>query len=313
MYNAAAHRGIDRTEDVMARARATKKISKRKPRKRTGPKGTCFTITPFGGWFDDYYTTIFVPAIEEAGLEACRADDLYRPSTIVADIWDYTNKARLVLADLSGKNPNVFYELGLAHALAKPAILVVESIDDVPFDLRALRVLQYDKNEASWGTVLHDKIVKSIREVLANPAQSVPSAFIEVEAKRGVPTVTEQEKELLAIRQELDLLRREVRVGAPSTEDLVYSPELAQSEIERLLSRGYPKAIIKHRLVRRGVPAAWLDQALREMSARTVRPVSAVRTTSKKDRVGKAAGKRSGEREAPKAAKRKAAKRKATK
>ena len=174
---------------------------------------------PFGGWFDDYYSTIFVPAIEEAGLDPCRADDLYRPSTIVADIWNYTNEAKLILADLSGKNPNVFYELGLAHALAKPAILVVESMGDVPFDLRALRVLQYDKNDPNWGAILHDKIVRSIGEVLAEPAQSVPTAFLETKPKRGAPAITEREKELLTMRQELDLLRREVRIASrPSRE-----------------------------------------------------------------------------------------------
>ena len=74
---------------------------------------------PFGGWLDDYYQDIYCPAINAAGLEPHRADDLFRPSTIVTDIWVYTKKARLILADLSGKNPNVFYELGLAHALAE--------------------------------------------------------------------------------------------------------------------------------------------------------------------------------------------------
>jgi len=48
----------------------------------------------------------------------------------------------VLLADLTGKNPNVFYELGLAHALAKPVILIAETLDDIPFDLRALRVIQ---------------------------------------------------------------------------------------------------------------------------------------------------------------------------
>jgi hypothetical protein len=85
---------------------------------------TCFTIMPFGGWFDEYYTSIYKPAIISAGLHPCRADDWYRPSAIVNDIWAYTKSAKLILADLTGKNPNVFYELGLAHALAKPAILI---------------------------------------------------------------------------------------------------------------------------------------------------------------------------------------------
>jgi hypothetical protein len=59
---------------------------------------------PFGHPFDTYYERIYKPAIEQAGLEPHRADDLYRPSTIVNDIWLYTTGSRLLLADLTGKN-----------------------------------------------------------------------------------------------------------------------------------------------------------------------------------------------------------------
>src|ERR1041384_2996075 len=83
-------------------------------------RSICFVIMPFGNWSDHYYEEVYVPAIESAGLIARRADDLYRPSAIVNDIWSLTKEARVILADLSGKNPNVFYELGLAHAIARP-------------------------------------------------------------------------------------------------------------------------------------------------------------------------------------------------
>ena len=87
----------------------------------------CFVIMPFGNLFDLYHETIYVPAIEATGLTARRGDDPLRPSTITSDIWAFTREAKLILADLSGKNPNVFYELGLAHAMGKPAIIVSES------------------------------------------------------------------------------------------------------------------------------------------------------------------------------------------
>src|ERR1044071_4330712 len=96
----------------------------KQPAKQSANKETCFIIMPFGEWFDYYHDTIYVPAIESTGLIPRRADDLYRPSSIVNDIWALTQQAKVILADLSGKNPNVFYELGLAHAVAKPAILV---------------------------------------------------------------------------------------------------------------------------------------------------------------------------------------------
>jgi hypothetical protein len=121
---------------------------------------------PFGGWLDDYYTSIYCPAIEAAGLEPHRADDLFTPSTITNDIWAYTKKAKVVLADLTGKNPNVFYELGLAHALGRPAILISESLEDIPFDLRALRIILYDKNAPDWGRILKEKIESNSSGVL---------------------------------------------------------------------------------------------------------------------------------------------------
>jgi hypothetical protein len=171
---------------------------------------TCFTIMPFGGWFDNYYASIYKPAIEAAGLKPCRADDLYRPSAIVNDIWAYTKSAKLILADLTGKNPNVFYELGLAHALAKPAILIAESIDDVPFDLRALRVLEYDKNQPRWGDELQERITKAIKEVIVSPIEAVLPAFLTVSTDSRPKSITEQDKAMLELKREVDLLKNDL-------------------------------------------------------------------------------------------------------
>lgn len=228
-------------------------------------KDTCFTIMPFGGWFDDYYETICRPAIEEAGLASCRADDLYRPSTIVNDIWAYTQKSKLVLADLSGKNPNVFYELGLAHALAKPAILITESIEDVPFDLRALRVLEYDKNLPRWGEVLQEKITISIREVIKSPIQAVLPAFLSIKHDSKPKTVTEQEMELLEMRREIDLLRHEI-VRNRSRGFREMDPLEARERIRNYIESGMPNEVIIRRLQDRGVPFNWVEREIRKYS-----------------------------------------------
>lgn len=199
-----------------------KKKSGRKPKAKAAPpetkepKDICFTIMPFRGWFDRYYEEIFYPAIIAAGLQPHRADDLFRPSTIVGDIWDYTKRAKVILADLTGKNPNVFYELGLAHALSKPAVIVVETIDDIPFDLKGLRIIEYDKNCPSWDKILEVKITNSIREVLASPAESVPKAFIDVKPSDRGPAVTEDQKELAALRQDVEALKQSIRQSSIS-------------------------------------------------------------------------------------------------
>lgn len=171
---------------------------------------TCFVIMPFGGWFDEYYSSVYKPAILAAGLEPHRADDLYRPSSIVNDIWAYTKESKVVLADLSGKNANVFYELGLAHALAKPVILVTDLMSDIPFDLRALRVIEYEKNAPDWGDDLREKIQDAIGEVLRAPLAAVLPAFLNVSDAPPKNSITSHDKEIIEIKQELDLLRREV-------------------------------------------------------------------------------------------------------
>jgi hypothetical protein len=223
---------------------------------------------PFGGWFDDYYTAIFRPAIEAAGLVPCRADDLYRPSTIVNNIWTYTKEAKIILADLTDKNPNVFYELGLAHALAKPAIIVAESIDDVPFDLRALRVIEYNKNAPDWGALLRQKIEISIEEILKSPLESVLPVFLNVKGSTTPPTVTPHEKEILELKQDMELLRREIR----NTNDLAtrrsrdrISPAEARHLLRSYLERGLPREAIVDRLSESGVGRAWTQNQLNEL------------------------------------------------
>jgi hypothetical protein len=154
-------------------SRSSKRVSK-----QDALDNICFTIMPYGEWQDYYYETIYTPAIKASGLTPRRADDVYRPSAITHDIWVLTRQAKIILADLSGKNPNVFYELGLGHALAKPAILVTDSKEDIPFDLRSLRVIVYDTNHPAWGQILQETIQTAIREVLASPQEAVLPSFL---------------------------------------------------------------------------------------------------------------------------------------
>ena len=196
----------------MAKAkRVARKTAPSTPKAENKPQELCFVIMPFGGWYDVYYENIYQAAITKAGLIPRRADDLYRPSNIVQDIWELTKKAKVIVADLTDKNPNVFYELGLAHALAKPAILITETIDDIPFDLRSLRIIEYNKNVQNWGDVLCDNIERAIKETIESPTQTIPSAFLETN-RSGIktPHLSKYERDLVELKQELELLKRQV-------------------------------------------------------------------------------------------------------
>lgn len=164
----------------------------------TSTVDTSFVISPFGEPFDTYFTHIIKPALEECGLFAIRGDSLYRPTTIVDDIWQGIREAKLLIAELTDRNPNVFYELGLAHALSKPVILISKSIDDVPFDLRSIRVLVYDKDHPDWGNKLRLSLTKAIKEVLQNPTSAIPTTF-KVAVKPVVPEEAETALRLEAL------------------------------------------------------------------------------------------------------------------
>lgn len=135
---------------------------------------TCFVMQPFGGVLGGYYESIFKPAIEQAGLSAVRADaEIFGTGKIMDQIWRGIRGANILVAELTSKNPNVFYELGLAHALVKPVVLVSSNQEDVPFDLRHIRVILYDQADPFWGQKLIDKIADNIRSAISNPEEAI--------------------------------------------------------------------------------------------------------------------------------------------
>ena len=104
-----------------------------------------FVLMPFKEPYNSYYSRIFKPALEAASFEVSRVDEIYIPHPIMLDIHESIIQADLILCDMSERNPNVLYELGLAHAIGKPAILVSQKEGDIPFDLRYIRFYIYDQ------------------------------------------------------------------------------------------------------------------------------------------------------------------------
>jgi nucleoside 2-deoxyribosyltransferase len=102
-------------------------------------------MMPFSKEFYEVYATI-KGACLSLGLKYKRADDIWEESTIIQDIFNLIVEAPIVIADLSGKNPNVLYEIGIAHTLGKHVIPISQHLDDIPFDLRHHRTLIYLNN-----------------------------------------------------------------------------------------------------------------------------------------------------------------------
>lgn len=133
----------------------------------------CFVMQPFQSPLGEYYDQIYKPAIEKAGLRPLRADgDLFHTGKIIEQVWQGIHSAKVLVAELTTRNPNVFYELGLAHALGKPVVLVSAGEEDVPFDLRHIRVIFYDVRDPFWGSKLMEKVAENVLSAMSNPQEA---------------------------------------------------------------------------------------------------------------------------------------------
>jgi len=127
-----------------------------------------FVLMPFTERWSDYvWRSEIKPLVEgipECSLRCIRADDLYGHD-VVQDIYESIVRARIVIADITGRNANVFYELGIAHTIGKDVILLSQGTEHIPFDLQRFRHCIY-ANDGPGYQVLRDYIPKAILSVL---------------------------------------------------------------------------------------------------------------------------------------------------
>ncbi|SDY01851.1 hypothetical protein [Nitrosomonas sp. Nm33] len=127
---------------------------------------SCFIVMPFSlEWSDDVHR-ILSGVCKSLAVQPMRGDDVFKPSDILVDIWQSINIADFVIADISGRNPNVLYELGIAHTLAKPVLIISKNTDDIPIDLSTRRVIIYGQNGTRWQDDLETKVTLAIQEIM---------------------------------------------------------------------------------------------------------------------------------------------------
>lgn len=112
----------------------------------------CFVIMPISdiegynkGHFTDVYTSLIKPAIEKAGYQSERADEIQGANLIAVDIIERICSSPIAVCDMSACNPNVFYELGIRHAMKLPVILIKDNKTKSPFDIKDIRYIEYSE------------------------------------------------------------------------------------------------------------------------------------------------------------------------
>ena len=110
-------------------------------------------MIPFDAGFNAVYDSIR-QAADNVGLRCRRADDIWENAAIIQDVVALIDHSRVVVCDCTGRNPNVFYEAGIAHTLGREVILITQSEHDIPFDLRHLRYLRYLNNAEGYAALV---------------------------------------------------------------------------------------------------------------------------------------------------------------
>ena len=159
-------------------------------------KETIFVLMPFRDEFKDVYDLAIKRAVEESGFTCLRADELFNANIIIEDIENSIRDSLLVVADLTTRNANVFYEVGYARALDKEVVLLTQASEDVPFDLQHRRYIPYT-TDARGLDELRTTMVRTIQSV-APRARRTENAR-QVQESAG--------SEIAALRDELQTLK----------------------------------------------------------------------------------------------------------
>jgi hypothetical protein len=198
----------------------------------------CFVIMPFGGLFDEYYREVIAPAVSAAGLSPLRSDEVRSHQRPIADeIRRLVQRASVCVGDVTGKSPNVFYELGLAHGLDRPVVLLAQSREDVPVELNDRRILWYRPETVAWAKHLGEELRESLVETLADAEPDHDQASPQV-AHRGEP---------------------HERRPAPSLES-------GETLLRDLLADGISHGVISELLIEEGLPPSWVRLRIGRLS-----------------------------------------------
>jgi len=132
-----------------------------------------FVVMSFAPEFGDVYELGIKPACEAAGADCARVDEQIYLESILERIYGQIERADVVVAEMTGRNPNVFYETGYAHGLSKPVILLTKTVDDIPFDLRHYPHVVYGDSIATLKRELQKRLVV----IAADPKKAMAASM----------------------------------------------------------------------------------------------------------------------------------------
>ena len=198
----------------------------------------CFVIAPIGAEgsdvrirSDQILKHIVGPAAKDCGYDPIRADQISEPGLITSQVIQHVVEDALVIADLTGRNPNVFYELALRHAVKKPVVQIIHATESIPFDVAASRTVHVDHHDLDSAAKAREEIGRQIRAVEKNPTEVDTPISVAIELQ----SLRQSDNPLEKSNAEIISMLQEIRVGLVAIREEPRSSRVHPGMVEEMV------------------------------------------------------------------------------
>lgn len=198
----------------------------------------CFVVSPISQEgsevrkrADQVFKYIISPVCEETGFEAIRVDKINHVDSITQTIIDYLINSELVIADITGHNPNAFYEMGYRASIGRPMIHLKEKNENIPFDIAGIRAFDYDLSDLDSVEEIKSRLIKTIG-ALSFDEQSYQNENGKIAFKESQNDISQLISILYEIQDEISQLKTEIHNKDTETIQAVVKASVPTAPIE---------------------------------------------------------------------------------
>lgn len=188
----------------------------------------CFVISPIGEpesetrkRSDQILKHVISPPLLECGYTATRADQISEPGMITSQVIQHIVDDELVVADLTDRNPNVFYELAIRHAIRKPLVQLIKRGEQIPFDVAGTRTIYVDHHDLDNVEEAKKEIIAQVRSLEKDPAKLETPISVSLDLQLLKQSDNPEQRSLADVLSVIS----ELRSGVANVEKRLESPE----------------------------------------------------------------------------------------
>lgn len=178
---------------------------------------TCFIVSPIGEEesevrkrADQLFKYILSPVCDECEFEIIRVDKLNQADTITQTILDNLRNSELVIADITGHNPNVFFEIGFRASTGRPIIHLKKKGEKIPFDISGIRTFEYDLRDLDAVASIKERLKQTILAFKIDDTPINDAGTMEIEKNEPQNEIPKLLPVLFQLQDELSQLRSEI-------------------------------------------------------------------------------------------------------